>query len=93
MREKREQECVREAMKGSILLTPLLCHFSERKMRNSPNLWAKCVVRTLSQIPHLMEETDLPSAGFESKYLLKLKRNSKQGGMVAGGMRQKLELV
>ena len=50
-----------------------------RKRRNSPNLWAKCVVRTLSQIQHLMEETDLRSAGFESKYLLKLKRNSKQG--------------
>lgn len=50
-----------------------------RKRRIFPNLGAKCVVRTLLQILHLMEETDLHSAGFESKYLLKLKKNSKQG--------------
>lgn len=49
------------------------------KRRNSPNLQAKCVVRTHPQISYLMEETDLRSARFKCKYLLKLERNSKQG--------------
>lgn len=58
--------CGNEAMKGLIFLTPLLCHFSEERGRISPNVWAKCAVRPLSQIPD--------DSGFKSKYLLELKR-------------------
>ncbi len=83
--QKRERECVcvrtraYEAMKGSILLTPLLCHFSEERGEILPISGPNASPGPLSQVPYLMEEADLRSARFESKYLLKLKRNSKQG--------------
>lgn len=76
---KRVSLCVRKAMKGSILPTPLLCHFSEERGEFFPISGPNASSGPFLQILHLMEETDLHSAGFERKYLLKLKKNSKQG--------------
>lgn len=65
----------------------LCCGTSQNKEQNSPDVEAKCVVGTLSQVSYLMEEADSSVnicsswGGIESR------------GTVAQRVRQKLELV
>lgn len=71
----------------------LCCGTSQNKEQNSPDVEAKCVVGTLSQVSYLMEEADPRSERDSSVNICSSWGGIESRGTVAQRVRQKLELV